>query len=773
MSEAPAPLSSVLAELQAARARVRELERDIAEIIASPTWRLAVRLRGAKRTLENAGPMGRAGARLIRIVQVVANEGPSGVWSRVKARLRPAPEPPPPQAPPPPPSHEAPVRPRLVVPPLAEASGASIIIPLVDDAPLYDCLKWMVERTPAGCYEIIVVDQVANDETSRLLALFDGVHVVRGVGHRGLVNARNQGAKEARSPYLLFLSAHTFLLEGWLTPMLETLATEPAVAAVGPLLLGLDGPIQEAGGIIWRDGSATSYGRGADRHEPEFRYRRDVDYVAGACILVRREVYAELGGFDSDFGQLAYDDADLCFRMQALGHRVVFEPRSTVVHLQEPWTAPGPEAADTEADRPRREEGRRRFVDKHRAVLAERMAAGGSCRRARDRRPGLRVLIVDHMVPAPDRDAGSVRMLWLLRILGELGHAVTFIPDNLTPAEPYTAQLQRLGVEVIYGEVGIVDWIVRRLDDFDAIIVCRAPIAGKHLPALAATSAHPVLVFDTVDLHYLRAERQAALLGDPEMARLAARAKTQEMELARAATQVWVVSPHEAELLHVEDPGLNIEVVPLVYQTRAARTGFDDRRDIIFVGGFRHPPNEDAIGHFVRDIWPLVKPRLPGVRFVAVGPDVTEAIAALAGPDVVIAGHVPDLDLLLDASRVFVAPIRFGAGLKGKIIQSLACGLPVVTTAVGAEGLELTDGEQALLADDTFRFAEHIVHLYEDAALWRRLSERGRRHAQARFGPTAVKAVLARTLGSLTHGHRPPAGRPDGRAVSVAHGNSG
>jgi len=399
---------------------------------------------------------------------------------------------------------------------------------------------------------------------------------------------------------------------------------------------------------------------------------------------------------------------------------------------------------------------RQRFVARRAAALAEQYFHHPSREfRARSRRQGLRILIVDHMVPAPDRDAGSVRMLAMLELLGELGHHVTFIPDNLTPHEPYTSALQQMGVEVLYGDMSIADHVAAHARDVDLVILCRATIAGKYMAALTATAAHPAIVFDTVDLHFLREQRRAALDGDAGAVARAAAIKASELELARASQAVWVVSPHEADVLHAEDAGLRVDVVPLIHAARPRTPGFAARRDLMFIGGFRHPPNEDAIRHFVAEILPRLGGALPDdAQFLAVGPDPPPSVQALAGPRVAIMGYVADVDPVFDGCRVFVAPLRYGAGLKGKIVQSLACGLPVVTSSVGAEGLGVVDGEHLLVADEPDAFASRVAALYRDEALWTRLSDAGRRHVEATFGPAAVKSRLDAAVRDAVGGYQ-------------------
>jgi len=735
------------AELLALRVRIAELEVELEGIRTSPTFRLATQLRGIKRGMAELGPVGRPIAGAVRLGQIALNEGPAGLVERARHRLPywlggsglvgPFRKRPPRRLPP------------MAIRPMREGSGPTIVIPVFNKAVLtYQCLKSLIEHTAPGSYEVIVVDNASDDETPRLLAHVEGLRVIRNSENLGFVDACNQGAAEAAGEAILFLNNDTMVFPGWLPPLVDTLA-DPTVGAVGGQLIYPTGRLQEAGGIIWNDGTGWNYGRDDERDRPEYQYAREVDYCSGACLLVRRRLFAELGGFDRRFAPAYYEDTDLCFELRRLGYRVVYQPRARVLHLEGATAGTDPSSGFKRFQ----EINRAKFVDKHAlALAAQHPPDPARVFRARDRRPGLRILLIDHMVPLYDRDSGSVRMLALLRLFGSLGHAVTFLPDNLTDLQPYTDTLQREGVEVVYGKIWMADYIARRLADFDLVIMCRISVASRHLAEVTAPG-HPPLIFDTIDLHFLREQRGAALLDDPVAARAAAVTRSAELAVARASDQVWVVSDHEAAVLQAEDPALVVSVIPNIHEIREAVPPFAARRDLLFVGGFQHPPNQDAVAYFVGQVLPLIRPRLPGVRLVVVGPDVPAAVQGLAAPDVVIAGHVPEIEPVFDRSRVLVAPLRYGAGLKGKIGQSLAYGLPLVTTSVGAEGMDLVDGRHALIADAPAAFADAVVRLYGDAALWTTLQDEGRRHVDARFGPAAVKERLAAALAAVARPH--------------------
>jgi len=642
--------------------------------------------------------------------------------------------------------------PPLAVLPMTDPQGVSIVIPVYNKALLtLQCLQSIIARTPAGRYDVIVVDNASSDETPQLLAHVQGLHVIRNEVNRGFVEACNQGGHRAQGEFLLFLNNDTIPLDGWFEPLVETLTHDPTIGAVGAQLLYPDGRLQEAGGIIWNDGSGWNYGRGDDPQRPEYGYRREVDFCSGACLLVRRGLFNQIGGFDARYAPAYYEDADFCFELRRHGYRVVYQPRSRIVHV---------EGATAGTDITT---GFKRFQAINRTTFVKKQAEALAVQyppdavhlfRARDRRGGKRILLVDHMVPLYDQDAGSVRMLAMLRILSELDHKVTFVPDNLMPCEPYTGTLQQLGVEVLFGPLSIAPYIDQHLADFEVIILCRATIAIKYVPAIVAHPHRPPLIFDTIDLHYLREQRRAQLEEDAELARQAALTRAQELYLAHASDMVWVVSTYEREVLQRESAALQVGVVPLIHTVRHTVPPFAGRRDLMFIGGFRHLPNEDAVFYFLKEIFPLVQRAIAQVRFLIVGADVPPTIQALASEDIVVVGYVRDVDPVFDRCRVCVAPIRYGAGLKGKVLHSLACGLPVVTTSIGAEGMYLVHREQALIADDPENFAARVVELYLNEPLWTHMSEQGRQHVEAHFGYRAGKAKLDAALQAVTGGKR-------------------
>lgn len=768
-----------IAQQEAARAVA---ERRLHEVQQSWSWRLTgpVRTLGALASGVSMGRLharavalklrlaagGDGGRRLVPIaetLEVLLGEGPAEVAVRVGRRMGRRKIEPPDTYSAPEPGAERGV---IDLPAMtAEQGNVSIVIPVLNNAAVtHACLAALAAHTPAGRFEVIVVDNASDDETRRMLGRVKGLHVIANDANAGFVDACNQGAAAARGEFVLFLNNDTSVLPDWLEPLLRTLADHPSAGAVGARLLFPDGRLQEAGNIIWSDGAGWNYGKFEDPEAPEYGYVREVDYCSGACLLVRRELFARLGGFDRRYAPAYYEDTDFCFRLREHGYTVLYQPASRIVHLE------GATAGRDEATGFKRHQAvnRETFLERHAAALALQPPHDPALlRRARDRRPGLRILVIDHMVPHHDQDSGSLRMATILRILTELGHAVSFLPDNLARVEPYTSELQQMGIEVLYGPMSSSRWITAHAATFDVVVLCRAYFAARHLPAVQGVDPRPVLIFDTVDLHHLREERQAALERDERLAAAAARTREVELAVTQACDRVWVTSPHEADVLRGFAVQRPIDLVPNVHEVRPATPGFESRRHLLFIGGFAHPPNVDAVVFFVSEVLPQVLRTMPDVHLQVVGSHVPPAIERLASAHVHILGYVPDAAPVFDSCRLSVAPLRYGAGVKGKITQSLAWGLPVVTTPIGAEGLGLVDREHAMIAADAAEMAAKIVEAYRDDVLWRRLAAQGRAHLQATLGYDAVRATIEEILRDVRAGRdaRGAAGRPATRGV--------
>jgi len=630
--------------------------------------------------------------------------------------------------------------------PASGAPRASLVIPVHGQlAHTLACLRALAAWPPAIPVEVIVVDDASTDDTPRVLPGIAGLRYHRRAANGGFIAACNDGAALATGDFLVFLNNDTVPQPGWLEALLDTFAREPGTGLAGAQLLYPDGRLQEAGGVVFADGSAWNYGRFASPADPRHAYLRDADYVSAAAVAIPRALFRELGGFDPRYAPAYYEDTDLAFKVRAAGRRVVYQPAARVVHA-EGTTAGTDTGSGTKAFQVRNQAT---FSARWQDALATALPAGTVPTPALLHRDRRQVLVIDALTPQPDHDSGSLRLVNLMRLLREEGAHVVFLPANREHAGQYTEALQRAGVEAWHAPFAqrAPGWLREHGRRFHSVLACRHYVAREFIPLLRRHAPQARIVFDTIDLHYLRERRAAELAGDPARLRSATRTRALELDAIARADTTLVVSEAERELLSRDAPRANVEVLTNLHEVAGPGLPYEARRDLVFVGGFRHPPNVDAVTWFVEEVFPRVRERLPTVRFHCIGSNVVAAVQALAAvPGVVVHGHVPDITPFMDGCRIALAPLRYGAGVKGKVNLSMAHGQPVVATNTAVEGMHLRDGEDVLVAADATAFADAVVRLYEDRELWRRLAQGGMDNVARHFSLDAARDTVRRVL---------------------------
>ena len=626
--------------------------------------------------------------------------------------------------------------------PQHEEVDVSIIIPVFNQLEYtHACLASLQAVQEQPRFEVIVVDDCSTDGTPEVITQIPGVVYLRNDSNSGFIASCNTGAKTARGKYLVFLNNDTLVKPGWLTALLDTFKEERRAGIVGSKLLYPDGRLQEAGGIIWQDASGWNYGKFDDPGKPEYNYLRDVDYCSAAALMVPKALFESAGGFDSRYAPGYYEDTDLAFKVRQAGYRVLYQPLSEVIHYE---GATGGTDISTGAKK-HQEINRSTFAEVWSDELAKRPANGDVTFLQRPRTPsGKNILVIDHHLPMPDRDSGSLRMFQILKILHRLGHRVTFLPDNLADMPPYTCELQKRGIQVVHHPYvkRVRDYLISHGPMFDVVVLSRCDFARKHIADVRLHAPQSRIIFDTVDLHYLREQREAQLTQDPDVRRKAQEKQLLEDYLIKEADETWVVSPIEQQMLQENWPHKSIQLVSNIVDVAGPVTPFALRRDWLFIGGFQHRPNIDAVLFFVEEIYPLVRDRLPDTKFYIIGDKAPPEIVALASDRIIVAGLQRDARSFFDSVRLSVAPLRFGAGIKGKINQSMAFGVPVVATSIAVEGMNLADHEHVLVADEPQDFARALIELYESEELWKRLSQNGISKTQELYSTDAAREKL-------------------------------
>ena len=414
--------------------------------------------------------------------------------------------------------------------------------------------------------------------------------------------------------------------------MLRTFDDHANVGLVGAQLRYPDGRLQEAGGVVFTDGSAWNYGRRASPDDCRYAYVRDCDYASGAAIALPRALFAELGGFAHAYAPAYYEDTDLAFAVRARGLARAVPARCGRRARRRRHRG---HRTSTSARRPAQVRNQGTFEKRWRDALATHAAPGTIPTPAVLHARTPQVLIIDALTPHPDHDSGSLRLVNLMRLLREEGAHVVFLPANRANDGAATHALQQLGVECWHAPFAprAPAWFREHGRRFDTIVLSRHYVASEFLPLARRHAPQARVVFDTVDLHYLREARGAELANDAALRRMALRTRALELDVIARSDATLVVSDVERTLLAIDAPGAQVDILSNLHQIAGAGQPFAHREDLVFVGGFRHPPNVDAVRWFVEAIFPAVRARLPDVRFHCIGSHAPDAILALGKVD--------------------------------------------------------------------------------------------------------------------------------------------
>ena len=629
--------------------------------------------------------------------------------------------------------------------PVSEQPRVSVIIPIHGKlAYTLACLRSLARHGAAAPFEVIVVDDASPDDSAVTLGQTAGLRLLHNPRNLGFIGSCNAGARAARGEFLLFLNNDTQVTPDWLDALLRCFAERADCGIAGSRLVYPDGRLQEAGGIVFADGSCWNTGRFEARDAPEFRFRRKVDYVSGAALLIRHEVFRQVGGFDARYTPAYYEDTDLAFAVRRLGLRVYYEAASTVIHCE--GISSG---TDLDSGIKQHQRGNQvKFADKWAGALASQPPVGTPIARALRWHARGRVLVVDAMTPEPARDSGSLRLFAILRLLDEQGWSTAFLPDDGRASSAEIAALGALGCEVLCRPwiEDLPRWLREHGRELHAVMLCRHTVAGQYADLVRRHAPQARLLFDTVDLHFVREQRAAALDGSASLARLAEASRRSELALIANCDITFVVSAHEQALLARLLPQARVELLSNIHEIHGCRAPHAQRRDLVFIGGHGHPPNSDAIRWLAGEILPRLREALPDIRLHVLGDLPDSARRELGTPGLELHGRVPELGPWLDRCLATLAPLRFGAGVKGKINMSMSHGVPVIATGLAVEGMQLSDGVDVLIADTAGAFVEAVLRLQADEALWQRLSEHGLDNVRLHFSAAAAAATLHRVL---------------------------
>lgn len=583
------------------------------------------------------------------------------------------------------------------------------------------CLRALADHTPQP-YRVVITDSASPDGTGEwLTANLTEETVLRLPENLGFGVGGNLGVRHADTEFVCFLNADIEVTEGWLAPLLDFLDHTPEAAAVSPLLLNADGTVQEAGSLIGGDGWCRAY------DEPrETLFAREVDYASAACLVVRRSAFHQVAGFSSEYEIAYFEDVDLALLLRRAGHQTWVLPSVAVRH-----------ARHGSSSSARAEElmrlNHKHFLDRWGTELADRPPVVGlddhPHRRwsLRDTSAPYRVLLIDDRVPQADRGRGDPRTMAVVDAwrAGDPRARVTFFAASPERAEEYAPALQARGIEVVWGVTDAAAWSREHAGLFDVVCAFRPHNFAALGKPIAEYQPQAVLVYDSEALFHRRpAQHFETALDAAERRRFAiegVRLRKEEVEAFTWADVAVCVSEEEAQWARRIAPETLVHVACYPAKVPEAVPGLEGRHGIVFFGGFDgqpRTPNEFAVLELADEVLPPLRERHPNLRLRVVGADPSPAVLALEGPAITVVGKVPDPAPVLGTALLHVVPMRYGAGVKIKFVDSMAAGLPFVTTPVGGEGLHLGWTARHLIGSSPAELVDLCDRLLTDKPLW-------------------------------------------------------
>lgn len=631
--------------------------------------------------------------------------------------------------------------------PRHENPATSIVLVLYNRAELTLQCLYSILKANNPSYEVIIVNNASTDETGELLKRVAGARVVENEENVHYLRACNQAARLARGEYLLLLNNDAQLLGDAVSAAVETLSSSGDVGGVGGKVILPDGTLQEAGSIIWRDGSCLGYGRGDSPFAPAHMFRRDVDYCSGVFLLTRRETFLEENGFDESYAPAYYEETDYCVRLWKRGLRVVYDPRVSVLHYEFASSSNVQDAIELQARH------REVFLRKHGDWLGSQQEnSAGNLTRARERvrAGGKRILYLEDRVPHLRHGSGFTRSNRILSELVRAGHSVTCYPMSFPVeswAEVYTDIPREVEVVLGRGRKEIQNFLIERAGLYDVIYVARPHNLASLEPVMAELQGlfdGVKVIYDAEALTSLREVRRLRLEGRKVSAQEEKELVSAEMRLMKNCDAIISVSEGERREMTAYGHG-RVHVLGHALKASPTPKGFAERRDILFVGAVHEykSSNADSIVWFIKKVLPRVAELTGGgVNFLVAGHGTAEFLGEYDKGRIKVLGAVDDLTELYNDARVFVAPTRFSAGIPHKAHEAAAHGLPMVATKQIGSQLGWEDEEELLTADDAGGFAEACARLYGDESLWNRL----RRNALGRVEEECAPSLFAERL---------------------------
>lgn len=612
-----------------------------------------------------------------------------------------------------------------------------------------DCLHSIYLHLPEVSFEIVLVNDQSTEDID--FSGIENVRIINNAVNLGFLKSVNNAIKTCKTPYIYLLNNDTIVRKGFLDELIYVFDNFKEVGAVGSMILNEDGSLQEAGSVFLKDCRITQIVGSKKAYFPEHNYIYEVDYCSGCSLLFKKELEnGELNLFDEQFAPAYFEETDMCFRLRhRFGKKIYYTPFSKIVHFN------GVSYKENE----KFNENKQTLFDKNlklfkckwmrelSSIQAEKQQA-----RISELTGNKNIVFYNGVVPEFDKNSGELRLTEIIKAFKAENYAVAIVAHKNKIDNPYNMYFQKMGICVYYEHQPFADKIpfLKRLKYKNTISWFYAVgVFMKEYRNTLKSYQNSYLVYDMVDIHHLRIK--GALQLEPKRFSLKKQYYTylsQEKKAARTADLTVAISDREKKYMErfvSEDKLIYLSNIHYVKKQAEEVPGFDERKGLLFVGSV-HPPNIDAVHFLISEIMPVIWRENPEITLNIVG-NVAEKLCIPPHDKIVLHGYVQDMEQQLLTNRIMIAPLRFGAGVKGKIGQAFEYSLPVVTTEIGAEGMSLKNCENSLIANEGNEFADCVLKLYNDKNLWLKLqsnSEDSLRPFSRENLHTQIKAIEKR-----------------------------
>jgi len=594
--------------------------------------------------------------------------------------------------------------------PKCENPEISIVINFSDLENLYLCVSSILRNTPDLLYKVYLYGDLSEVEKKEMSGKISGIDFIPEIKPSLL------------SGNFVVLMDDVFQVQKkWLSALVFAFEKHEKIKLVGGIAIDNERRIVGGPGILSNCGG-DFMGLRDNSFKPEYSFLREVDFLYGSTILIDKNFIAERFSFDFESFLL------LAKKVLNQGGKIFFQPKSVIVTgLKEGKKLIGENVKNKD-----------KIVNVFEYPI---------------KRPKQKtILFIDHMVPTFDKDAGSKSIFQHLKSFINMGFRVKFIPDNFFYSGEYTETLQQMGIEVLYGfwyARNWKKWMMKNAEEIDFVFLSRPLVSIKYIDFIQKNLKAKTLYYGH-DLHYLRLKRQMEIEESPELKIQIENFRKIEEKLIAKSDYVLMISEYERKIVEREFKFKKIVDVPvLIYDKFDLKAcDFSGRKNILFLGGFNHKPNIDAACWLVNSIFPLIAKKLPDVKLIIAGSNPTEEIFALKRENVVVKGFLTEDELndYYKNIKLVVVPLRYGAGIKGKVVEAMYNGVPVVSTSIGLEGLKEID-KVLNSYDDPDQFAARVVALYQSENELKEISEKSIQYVKKYFSEDYEAAQFKEIVG--------------------------